>query len=86
MPQWCFLKWGAQVLFEKLAKEKYPASLNPGSLSHLPARGLFTDWWMRISQRDVFNAIAESLASGYRILDGSAATLLQTNSLPLATV
>ena len=70
---------GAQALFEKLAKEKYPAPLNPGSLSHLPARGLFNDWWMRINQRNVFNAIAESLASGFRILDGSAATSLQTD-------
>ena len=36
---------------------------------------------MRINQRNVFNVITESLASGSRILAGSAATSLKTDSI-----
>jgi len=48
---------------------------------HTCQRGFFTDWWMRINEQNALDVIAESLASVFRILDGRAATSLQTDSI-----
>ena len=49
-----------------------------GSVSHLAARQRWMDWWMRIFQRNIFNGVAKSVASGIRICNALAPT-----SLPL---
>jgi len=76
---------GTQSLFDKLAKEKYPDPITPGSLNYLTARQRWADWWMRIFQRNIFNVVAKSIASGIRILNSRAATTLRMDFVKQST-
>ena len=53
-------------MLHHLAKEKFPDPPTPdnptGTYSYLIARhNGFSDWWMRIFQRNVFNCVAKAL-------------------------
>ena len=70
---------GAMEIFTHLAKEKFPGPPTPdnpsGTYSYRIARhNGFSDWWMRICQRNVFNCVAKSIMSGIRICKANAPT------------
>ena len=72
---------GAMEMFHHLAKEKFPDPPTPdnptGTYSYLIARhNGFSDWWMRIFQRNVFNCVAKAIMSGIRICKANAPTAL----------
>jgi hypothetical protein len=67
---------GAQALLNRLAEIKFPAPLTGGSLSYLAARQRWTDWQMRIFQRNISNVVAKSIASGIRIFRACIPTAL----------
>ena len=49
----------------------------PGTYSYRIARhNGFSDWWMRICQRNVFNCVAKSIMSGIKICKANAPTAL----------
>jgi hypothetical protein len=57
---------------------KVPTPDNPpGTYSYRIARhNSFSDWWMRICQRNVFNCVAKSIMSGIKICKANAPTAL----------
>ena len=72
---------GAMDILTHLAKEKFPDPPTPdnptGTYSYLIARhNGFSDWWMRIFQRNVFNCVAKAIMSGIRICKANAPTAL----------
>ena len=72
---------GAMDILTHLAKEKFPdppTHDNPsGTYSYRIARhNGFSDWWMRICQRNVFNCVAKSIMSGIKICKANAPTTL----------
>ena len=72
---------GAMEMLDHLAKEKFPDPPTPdnptGTYSYLIARhNGFSDWWMRIFQRNVFNCVAKAIMSGIRICKANAPTAL----------
>ena len=80
----CFSE-GAQDIFDKLAKIKSPDPIIRGSLSHLAARQRWVDWCICIFQRNVFNVITKSIASGIRICNGRTSTALPLEFVTEAT-
>ena len=72
---------GAMEMLDHLANEKFPDPPTPdnpaGTYSYLIARhNGFSDWWMRIFQRNVFNCVAKAIMSGIRICKANAPTAL----------
>jgi len=72
---------GAMEILTHLAKEKFPDPPTPdnppGTYSYRIARhNGFSDWWMRICQRNVFNCVAKSIMSGIKICKANAPTAL----------
>ena len=75
---------GAMEIFTHLAKEKFPDPPTPdnppGTYSYLIARhNGFSDWWMRVCQRNVLNCVAKSIMSGIRSCKATAPTVLPTD-------
>ena len=72
---------GAMEIFTHLAKEKFPGPPTPdnpsGTYSYRIARhNGFSDWWMRICQRNVLNCVTKSIMSEIRICKANAPTAL----------
>ena len=68
-------------MLDHRAKKKYPDPPTPdnpmGTYSYLIARhNGFSDWWMRIFQRNVFNRVAKAIMSIIRICKANAPTAL----------
>ena len=75
------LSEGAWKISNRLAKIKFPTppcghNNPPGPLSYLVARSRWTDWWLRIIMRTMFDAVAKPITSGIELCRAMAPTAL----------
>lgn len=68
---------GAIDFLTRMAKIKFPNPISSGSLSYLPARQRWTDWYMRIIQSNVLESVGAAVVSGIRIWKAKAQTALR---------